>query len=67
MKTIRETGGSVLVHTCEHCGADAPFGYGVHLRLALQRKAAGDLVAAKRHLGQWYCGEHRPQTDGATA
>jgi hypothetical protein len=36
-----------FLHFCCRCGRFAPFGYGVRLR-------AG-------RLGQWYCGEHRPQ------
>jgi hypothetical protein len=60
LKRIRDGGGSVLLHTCEACGADAPFGTDVHLRLALERLAAGDIVMAKRFLGKWFCREHRP-------
>ena len=60
LKKLRNGGGSVFLHTCEVCGADASFGVGVSMRLALLRLAAGDLVAAKRHLGKWYCREHRP-------
>ena len=56
----RPGGGSVLLHTCEACGAAAAFGVGVHLRLALVKLAAGDVSTAKRLLGTWYCGEHRP-------
>ncbi len=56
----RPGGGSVLLHTCEACGADAPFGTGVQLRQALAKLAAGDIVSARRLLGKWYCGEHRP-------
>lgn len=61
MKRIsREGGASVLLHVCEVCGADAPFGYEVNMRLALERLAEGDKASAKRHLGKWYCEEHRP-------
>ena len=59
-------GGSVLLHICEVCGADAPFGFEVHYRLALLKLAAGDMATAKRLLGKWYCREHRPvASDGA--
>jgi hypothetical protein len=64
LKTIRSTGGMVFLHTCEACGADASFGFGVSMRLSLERLKAGDQDGAKRHLGRWYCGEHRP---GGTA
>ncbi|MCC6497744.1 MAG: hypothetical protein IT193_15945 [Propionibacteriaceae bacterium] len=50
----------MILHVCEVCGADASFGYGAHLRLALQKLAAGDIAAAKLHLGKWYFREHRP-------
>ena len=60
LKTARSTGGMVFLHTCEVCGADASFGCGVSMMLALKRLDAGDQVAAKRHLGKWYCREHRP-------
>ena len=59
LKRIRDGGGSVLLHACEVCGADAPFGTDVHLRLALERLAAGDIATAKRLLGKWFCGEHK--------
>jgi hypothetical protein len=60
MKRIaREGGGSVLIHVCEVCGADAPFGCDVHIRLALNRLAEGDKFSAKRLLGKWYCREHK--------
>jgi hypothetical protein len=60
LKKSRESGASVFLHLCEVCGANAPFGFGVSLRLALNALAAGDLATAKRHLGKWYCREHRP-------
>ena len=59
LKKSRLSGASVFLHTCEACGADAPFGYGVSLRLALNALAAGDVATAKRHLGRWYCRGHR--------
>lgn len=66
LKRIRgEGGGSVLLHTCEVCGADATFGFGVSLRLALEKLAAGDGAGAKRHLGRWYCRGHKSR--GGTA
>jgi hypothetical protein len=67
MKRIREGGGRVFLHSCEACGADASFGFGVSLRLALNALAVGDLAAAKRHLGKWYCREHRPVGSDAGA
>ena len=60
LKRIRDGGGMVLLHSCEACGIDASFGYGVSMRLAMIKLAAGDLVSAKRHLGEWYCRTHRP-------
>ena len=60
LKRIRETKGTVFLHVCEACGADAPFGFGVDLRSAMKAMSARDMVAAKRHLGEWYCREHRP-------
>jgi len=66
LKRIRGGGGSVLLHACEVCGADAPFGTQVSFRQALIKLAAGDLVTAKRLLGKWYCEEHRPVTAGAS-
>lgn len=60
-------GGSVFLHLCEVCGADAAFGIEVHQRLALQKLAAGDVVTAKRLLGKWYCREHRPSGGGRRA
>lgn len=65
LKTIRSTGGLVFLHTCEICGADASFGFGVSMRMAMNRLAAGDAVGAKRHLGKWYCGEHKSSSDRA--
>jgi hypothetical protein len=35
-----------LLHVCNVCGADAPFGIGVSLR--------------RGELGLWYCDKHRP-------
>lgn len=68
MKRIsREGGASVLLHVCEVCGADAPFGFEVRMRLALDRLAEGDKVSAKRHLGKWYCGEHRQTASDSRA
>ncbi|MDY3551426.1 hypothetical protein R5W24_000502 [Gemmata sp. JC717] len=61
LKRINVPGGaSVLLHVCEVCGAEASFGVGVEFRQALIRLAGGDVVTAKRLLGKWYCGEHRP-------
>jgi hypothetical protein len=67
LKRIRDGGGTVFLHTCEACGADASFGIGVSMRLALNKLAAGDVVGAKRHLGQWYCRGHRPAAGDAGA
>lgn len=64
LKRLQASGSFVLLHVCEVCGADAPFGFGVHFRLVLGKLAAGDIAAAKRHLGKWYCREHRPDRDG---
>lgn len=61
LKRLRESGSVVFLHRCETCGADASFGYGVSLRLALNALVAGDIATAKRHLGTWYCREHRPE------
>jgi hypothetical protein len=60
LKTVRSTGGMVFLHTCEVCGADASFGFDVSMRQAFKRLEAKDLDGAKRHLGRWFCGEHRP-------
>ena len=60
LKRIRGSGGIVFLHVCEECGKDASFGVGVSFRLALIRLVAGDALGAKRHLGEWYCAEHRP-------
>jgi hypothetical protein len=38
---------------CMECGRIAPFGYGVHLRVG--------------QAGHWYCGEHRPASEGSVA
>lgn len=61
LKRLSATGGQVFLHRCDAvgCEADASFGFEVQMRLALARLEAGDPVAAKRHLGRWYCGEHR--------
>lgn len=59
VKRIRSSGSLVFLHTCEVCGADASFGFGVSLRIAVTRLEAGDPVGAKRLLGKWFCGEHR--------
>lgn len=53
-------GGSVLLHLCEVCGKEASFGVGVSYMAALRKLADGDKVTAKRLLGEWFCGEHRP-------
>lgn len=37
-----------FIHTCEVCGRDAGYGFGVHL------------MADK--LGRWFCAEHKPPT-----
>lgn len=60
-------GGSVLLHTCEVCGAAASFGTHVSFRLAMNKLAAGDVTTAKRLLGKWFCGEHRPSAGGGRA
>jgi hypothetical protein len=39
--------GSMLVHCCNVCGADAPFGIGV----------------SRTSLGRWYCRDHRPTVE----
>lgn len=67
LKRIRDGGGTVFLHVCEVCGADAEFGYGVSMRLALKHLAASDPTTAKRHLGKWYCKEHRPAAGDAGA
>lgn len=54
----------VFLHTCEACGADAAFGVDVSFRLALRHLEAGNVAVAKRHLGRWYCVEHRPAIAG---
>lgn len=64
LKRIRQTGTPVLIHRCEACGGDAPFGYGVALRPAMACLDAGDVAGARRELGMWYCGEHRPERAG---
>lgn len=61
LKRIRETKGTAFLHVCEACGSEAPFGVGVDLGRALRALASGDMAAAKRHLGLWYCGKHRPR------
>lgn len=60
VKRIRDSKGTVFLHVCEACGAEAPFGVGVNMRLAMKSLSAGDAATAKRHLGKWYCGNHRP-------
>lgn len=67
LKTVKSSGALVLVRLCEVCGADACFGFGVSLRLALNALADGDIATAKRHLGRWYCWEHRPSAGDPTA
>lgn len=67
LKRLRQNGASVFLHVCEVCGADASFGVGVNMRLALERRAAGDLAGAKRHLGKWFCREHRPNAGDGPA
>lgn len=65
LRTIRGTGALVFLHVCEVCGADASFGVGGSFRLAVRQLEAGDRVSAKRHLGKWYCRQHRPaKTEG---
>jgi hypothetical protein len=61
LKRIRSTGATVFLHTCdaEGCEADASFGFGVNMRLAMNRLEAVDPIGAKRHLGEWFCGKHR--------
>jgi hypothetical protein len=63
LKRIRDTGRLVLVRQCEVCGADASFGFGVSLRLALKKLTEGDAVSARRHLGKWYCSQHKREAD----
>ncbi len=66
MKRIaRDGGASVMLHTCEICGADASFGIGVEVRQSLIKLSAGDAVTAKRMLGKWYCAKHK--ADGGEA
>lgn len=60
LKKSRESGALLFLHLCEVCGADASFGFEVSMRLALNALAAGDVATAKRHLGKWFCREHRP-------
>lgn len=67
LKHLHETKGMVFLHLCEVCQADAPFGVGVNIRVAMKCLAAGNKVGAKRHLGAWYCGEHRPRAGDASA
>lgn len=67
LKRLRDSDTSVYLHVCEVCGANAPFGVGVNLRLAMERLAAGDLAGAKRHLGKWFCREHRPKAGDGPA
>jgi hypothetical protein len=63
LKRLRQSGTSVFLHLCETCGAEASFGYGVDMRLAMKKLAAGDVAGAKRCLGRWYCGEHRKEVE----
>jgi hypothetical protein len=66
LKQIRDGGGMVLLHICETCGTEATFGFGMLLRHALNKLAAGDKIGAKRNLGRWYCREHKANAgDGA--
>lgn len=65
LKRLRETNAAVLLHLCEVCGADAPFGVGVHMRLAIKKLEEKNVAGAKYLLGEWYCGEHVPGA-GAT-
>lgn len=67
LKKLKSSGALVLVRRCEVCGAEACFGFGVSLRLALNALAAGDVAKARRHLGRWYCGEHRPSAGDPAA
>ena len=60
VKRSRATGATVVLHTCEVCGADASFGRQVHFRAALKALDSGDARKAKRLLGFWYCSQHRP-------
>jgi len=46
-------GHRVIVHTCEDCGAPAPFGFKSNLRRAL---ATGNV----EHAGKWFCRDHNP-------
>ncbi len=69
LKRIPSTGALVFLHRCdaEGCGAEASFGVGVEMRLALIRLDAGDPAGAKRFLGTWWCREHRPSGRDAAA
>ena len=64
LKRIRDTGTPVLLHRCAVCDGNAAFGFGVTQRKAMERLAAGDVQGAKLALGEWYCGEHRPDRPG---
>ena len=45
--------GGHFTATCETCGAEAHFGYGVKLRAAIKAKDP-------KLAGRWYCAAHRP-------
>lgn len=45
-----------LLTKCEVCGGLAPFGTGTDLRAAMKAKAEGNIEAARKALGKWYCG-----------
>jgi hypothetical protein len=52
---IEIDGRKFLHFTCETCGAEASFGYGVgSITMALTANKP-------RLLGRWYCGAHRPE------
>lgn len=48
----------VITHTCEVCGALAPFGVNVHYRAAVNKFASGRQEEGQALLGQWYCSQH---------
>ncbi len=59
--TSNKDGRLFLTKTCEDCGKDACYGYGVNLRAALIRHEMGDKQAYAARLGRWYCGECKPE------
>jgi hypothetical protein len=51
---LSSPGHRVIVHTCEVCGAPAPFGFNSNLRRAL---STGNV----QHAGKWYCAAHKQE------